>query len=77
MHPGWRPGGGQQAKQWVFLDKRTGTTRDIMNRGENGKDAPGFFFRGSVHFLLPTLYVQSEANDHVLWDQQSMMNFIL
>ena len=27
----------------VFLDKRTGTTHDVMNQGENGEDDPGFF----------------------------------
>ncbi len=49
-----------------------------MNRGENGEDAPVFFFQGLGTFSSPmTLYVRSEANDHVLWDQQSIKNFIL
>ncbi len=37
-----------------------------------------FFFHGLSAFSSPmTLYVRSEANDHVLWYQKSMKNFIL
>ncbi len=32
-----------RSEEWGFLDKRTGTTHDVMNRGENGEEAPGFF----------------------------------
>ena len=61
----------------AFPDKRTGTTHNIMNRGENGKDTPGFFFRGCTFSSPVTLYVRSEANDHVIQDQPTMTNFIL
>ncbi len=48
---GWRPGGRAMGGNGVFLDKRTGTTHDVMNQRKNGDDGPGFFFRDSVYFL--------------------------